>query len=580
MPHETALIATVAVGLGLAFVFGLLASRAGLPPLVGYLVAGIAAGPYTPGIVADAAIAAQLAEIGVILLMFGVGVHFSVADLLAVRRIAIPGAAVEITIISTIGALTARAWGWEWSAAIVLGLCLSVASTVVVLRGLEQQGLLDSTNGRIAVGWLVVEDLAMVLALVLLPALTAGPGGGAAGAVGTTLAKVGAFGVVMYFGGRRAVPWLLERVARTGSRELFTLSVLAIALGIAFGAAEMFGVSLALGAFLAGVVVSESDLSHQAAADALPLRDAFAVLFFVSVGMLFDPAILVRQPLYVLAVLAIVMLGKSVAAASIVLAFRYPFPVALAVAASLGQIGEFSFILAGLAVTLGVLPPEGLSLVLAGSLLSIALNPLLFNATHAVERWVRARPHVHDRIERLTDTGIYAADQLPRGHAILVGHGRVGGAIAHALALQGMQFIVLERDRVTVESLRRRGVTAFFGDASRPLILERARPAHARLLIVTAPDPYYARMIIENARRVNPSIDVVARTHSAGEQAFLENTGARAVLAEREVAFAIAHYALQSMGCSDDDADVAVQALRDNELYRTREIRARKPPAR
>jgi len=397
MEHETALIATVSAGLGLAFVFGFLAARVKLPPLVGYLLAGVAVGPFTPGYVADAGLARQLAEIGVILLMFGVGLHFSVSDLLAVRRIAIPGAIVQIAAATALGAAVMRLWGWAWSAGLVFGLCLSVASTVVLLRALEERNLLDSGDGRIAVGWLVVEDLAMVLTLVLLPALA--PAGGASPAPGgslpltlaLTLGKVAAFVAVMHFVGRRAVPWLLERVARIGSRELFTLGVLAIALGIAVGAASLFGVSFALGAFFAGVVISESDLSQRAASNALPLQDAFAVLFFVSVGMLFDPAVLLKSPLQVLLVVLIILVGKSVAAFGIVLAFGYPTRTALRISASLAQIGEFSFILVGLGISLSLLPGEAQSLVLAGAILSITLNPFVFNGVERLGGGTMAR---------------------------------------------------------------------------------------------------------------------------------------------------------------------------------------------
>jgi len=406
MSHETALITTVAAGFGMALLFGLAAARLRLPTLVGYLLAGVALGPFTPGFVADAELAPQLAEIGVILLMFGVGIHFSVRDLLAVRRIAVPGAVAQIAAATLLGAGVGRIWGWSWGAGLVFGLSLSVASTVVLLRALEERHASGSPEGRIAIGWLIVEDLAMVLALVLLPAvapsLAGGPGAmsahgssatpvGIASLLALTLAKVGAFVALMAFVGRRAVPWMLERVAATGSRELFTLAVLSVALGIAVGAAFLFGVSFALGAFLAGVVINESELSHEAATNALPLRDAFAVLFFVSVGMLFDPRILLSAPLQVLAVVGIVVLGKSLAALAIVLAFGHPARTALTIAASLGQIGEFSFILAALGVSLGLLPAEARSLVLAGALLSITLNPLLFGAIDSVDRWLLRR---------------------------------------------------------------------------------------------------------------------------------------------------------------------------------------------
>jgi len=401
VPHETVLIATICVSLAFAFLGGFLAVRLRLPPLVGYLLAGIAIGPFTPGFVADAQLAAELAEIGVMLLMFGVGMHFSLKDLLAVRTIALSGAVTQMATASALALAVTHLWGWPLGAGLVFGLALSVASTVVLLRALEAQGTLDSVDGRIAVGWLIVEDVVMVLTLVLLPALAGplggqitGPAHGAAGngvllTLGLTLAKVAAFVVLMLLIGPRILQWLLAAVVRTGSRELFTLAVVAVALGVAYGAAELFGVSFALGAFFAGVVINGSDHSHRAAADSQPLQDAFAVLFFVSVGMLVDPHILVRQPFQVLAVVAIIIFGKSLAAFLIVRAFRYPLRTGLTVAASLAQIGEFSFILAGLGLTLGLLAPEGQHLILVGSLLSITLNPLAFRATDAILVWRR-----------------------------------------------------------------------------------------------------------------------------------------------------------------------------------------------
>jgi CPA2 family monovalent cation:H+ antiporter-2 len=434
MPHETALIAILAAGFGLAFVLGLLAMRLRLPPLVGYLLAGIVIGPFTPGFVADAGLATQLAEIGVILLMFGVGLHFSIEDLFSVRRIAIPGAIAQIVAATALGALVAHWWGWSWGAGVVFGMSLSVASTVVLLRALEGRGILDTSDGRIAVGWLVVEDLATVLALVLLPAFASAlgvgasaelPTGGVAAELALTLIKVGAFLALMFFVGRRTVPWLLGSVARMGSRELFTLAVLAVALGIAVGAAALFGVSFALGAFFAGVVIAESDLSYQAAADALPLQDAFAVLFFVSVGMLFDPMVLVRQPLHVLAVIAIVMIGKSLAAFAIMIAFRKPVRTALLISASLAQIGEFSFILAGLGITLGLLPGDANSLILAGALLTITLNPLAFSAVGPIERWLQKRPRIMARLESAaTEAPVRIDDDKAPGlsnHVVIIG---------------------------------------------------------------------------------------------------------------------------------------------------------------
>ncbi len=564
MPHDTALITTIAAGIGLAFLLGLAATKVGLPPLVGYLVAGIAVGPYTPGLVADSSLAQQLAEIGVILLMFGVGIHFSIKDLLSVKRIAIPGAIVQIAAATALGTLVSYLWGWSWGSGIVFGLCLSVASTVVLLRALEDRGLLDSVDGRIAVGWLIVEDVVTVLVLVLLPAFA--PALGAEETAGTasnglifalaiTLGKLALFFGLIFVVGIRAVPWLLERVALTGSRELFTLAVLAVALGIAVGAAAVFGVSVALGAFFAGVVVSESDLSHEAAADALPLKDAFSVLFFVAVGMLFDPAILIEQPLQILAVLLIVMVGKSLAALGIVLFFRYPLHTALTISASLAQVGEFSFILAALAVTLGLLPVEGQGLIVAVAILSISLNPFAFSSARRLNKWVTARPALLARVEReaIVRTDLPTGSHPLQNHVIMVGHGRVGSIVASALAKQETPYVVVEADLAKVESLRSRGVSAFFGDASRGGVLDQANLADARMLIVTSPDPYKTRAIIEAAREKNPDIDTVVRTHGERERQYLErmNVGL-AVMGEQELANAMAGHAIRTL---DEPAD-------------------------
>ena len=420
MPHDVTLIATLAAGFVLAFVFGFIANKFRLPPLVGYLLAGVALGPHTPGVIADAGMASQLAEIGVILLMFGVGLHFSLEDLLAVRRIAVPGAIAQIVVATIAGAAMATFWGWSFGAGLLLGLSLSVASTVVLLRALEERSALATPNGRVAVGWLIVEDLAMVLVLVLLPALEGVLGkAGAAATDGTellvsmviTLLKVATFGAVTLIVGPRIMPWLLRQVARTGSRELFTLAVLALSLGIAFGAAKLFGVSFALGAFFAGVVLNESDLSHKAASNSLPLQDAFAVLFFVSVGMVFDPSIIVQEPLLLVGVLLLIMIGKSLIALTIVLVMGYPMSTALFVSASLAQIGEFSFILAGMGVASGLMPAAGLSLVLAGALLSITLNPLAFTAVDRLTAAIRKRPHWKRRLEELRGTQLARLQQ-------------------------------------------------------------------------------------------------------------------------------------------------------------------------
>ena len=580
MEHDISLIATISMGLVLAFIGGLIAQKLSLPPLVGYLLAGVALGPFTPGFVGDLHIAAQLAEIGVMLLMFGVGLHFSINDLLSVRGIAVPGAIAQIAVATASGVLLAHFWGWGIGAGLVFGLALSVASTVVLLRALERRNALDSINGQIAVGWLIVEDLAMVLALVLLPAL-AGTLGGEATARGVashlsgdnvaltlllTLGKVAAFAALVFVVGTRAVPWLLQLVARTGSRELFTLAVLATALGIAYGSAELFGVSFALGAFFAGVVLSESDFSHKAAADSLPLQDAFAVLFFVSVGMLFDPSILVREPLAVLAVVLLIVFGKSLAAFAIVLLRGYPVGTALTVSASLAQIGEFSFILAGLGVTLGLLPPEGRDLILAGAILSITLNPLVFATVDPVEAWIRARPRLLAFLER--PSGFEMLPEKAKGaglknHAIIIGYGRVGSAIGDVLKAQNLDFVVIDEDRRRVEDLRKRGINTVYGDATAAGVLEAAGIATAKLLILAIPPSYQKRQILELARAANPGIDTAVRTHRASELAYLKEQGIGiAIMGTREVALGLLSYALASLGLSPDKAEAVVQEAR------------------
>jgi CPA2 family monovalent cation:H+ antiporter-2 len=571
--HETSLIALLAIGFVLALLLGLLANMVRISPIVGYLLAGIAVGPFTPGFVGDAGLASQLAEIGVILLMFGVGLHFSIKDLLAVRHIALPGAVAQIITATAIGYGLAYFLGWSTGAGLVFGLSLSVASTVVLLRALEERNALQSSEGKMAVGWLIVEDLAMVLALVLLPALAPSMGGdpSAIHAPGTpsstwlailvTLGKVVLFVVLALVVGTRVVPWLLMRVTRTGTRELFTLCVLAIALGIAYGSSAAFDVSFALGAFFAGVILSESELSHQAGNDSLPLKDAFAVLFFVSVGMLFDPTVLLREPLEVLAVLAIIMFGKSIAAFVIVLAFRHPVRTALTVSASLAQIGEFSFILAGLGAALGLLPPEGRDLILAGALLSIALNPLTFAGIDPLNRWLEARPRLLRLLERrgAEKHRTAAASTVGlRDHAILVGYGRVGGAIGEGLRAQQLPFAVIERDHLMLASAQAAGVPTIVGDAATPGVLEAAGIAQARLAVVATPDSFQARRIVELARQLKPGIDLVVRTHSASEMQKLEALGAgRVVFSERELAFGMLEYALRSLGVPAERARAA-----------------------
>ena len=579
MPHDISIIATITMGLVLAFFGGLAAHRLRLPPLVGYLLAGVALGPFTPGFVGDANLASQLAEIGVILLMFGVGLHFSISDLLAVRAIALPGAIAQIAVATGSGVALARMWGWGIGAGLVLGLALSVASTVVLLRALEQRNALDTVNGRIAVGWLIVEDLVMVLALVLLPALAGALGGDGRGvaaqiaggslamALTLTIGKVAVFVALVFLVGTRLVPWLLRIVARTGSRELFTLSVLAIALGIAYGSAELFGVSFALGAFFAGVVLSESDFSHQAAADSLPLQDAFAVLFFVSVGMLFDPGILLRQPLAVLSVVLLIVFGKSIAAFAIVLLCGYPVTTALTVSASLAQIGEFSFILAGLGVALGLLPSEGRDLILAGAILSITLNPLVFAILDPVTAWLRARPRWTAWLERCGDRMATLPEKVGgtgwRDHAIIVGYGRVGEIIGDGLKAQGFHFVVVDEDRRRVEKLRKEGLTVVYGDATAAGVLEAAGIARAKLLILAIPQGFQKRRIIELARAANPAIETAVRTHRASEVAYLKDQGVgMAIMGTREVAFGLLRYTLSRFGLSDERVQAIEQTAR------------------
>jgi K+:H+ antiporter len=579
MPYANSLLVTVVLGLALAACGGFLARKMRMPPLVGYLVAGVAIGPFTPGFIADANLASQLAEIGVILLMFGVGLHFSIKDLLAVRHIAVPGALTQVTVATAVGVGVALSWGWGPTAGLVLGLTLSCASTVVLLRALEERNALDSVNGHIAVGWLVVEDLVMVLALVLLPAMSGPLGADAHGlaarlagdsialALALTVGKLAIFIALVFLVGTRVVPWTLEHVARTGSRELFTLAVLALALGIAYGSAELFGVSFALGAFFAGVVLSESDFSHQAAADSLPLKDAFAVLFFVSVGMLFDPTIVVRDPLAVVAVVLVIVFGKSLAAFAIVLIFGYPVTTALIISASLAQIGEFSFILAGLGVVFGVFPSEGRALVIAGALLSIILNPLAFAAVDPLANWLRGRPWLLSWLERpqnrLATNPRFGTGEGPQGHAIIVGYGRVGGQIGEALRALELQFVVIEENRRRVEELRKRGMAVVYGDATAARVLDAAGVNHARLLIIAAPRGFQTQRILDIARQANPGIDTAVRAHSIAELGLLkrQNVGI-AIMGERELALGLADYAFRSLGLSEERAYSVVRTMR------------------
>ena len=571
MEHNIPLITTLAAGFSMALVFGFLAERIKVPALVGYLLAGILIGPGTPGFVADVSLAAQLSEIGVMLLMFGVGLHFSLKDLLEVKRIAVPGAVVQMSLATLLGMGVASWWGWSWGAGLIFGLSLSCASTVVLLKALEARGVLDSMNGRIAVGWLVVEDLATVLVLVLLPPLAGVLGGSVTESasteslwltIGKTLFQVAAFIAIMLVAGRRVLPWLLWQISRTGSRELFTLSVIVAAIGIAYGAAQLFSVSFALGAFFAGMVMRESKFSHRAAEESLPLRDAFSVLFFVSVGMLFEPAILLEQPVHVLGVVAIIIFGKSIAALGLVLAFRYPLNTALTVSASLAQIGEFSFILAGLGLSLGLLPDEGMSLVLAGALISIALNPLLFAAIEPLRRWILQRSELARELEQRTDP--YA--ELPmsterrylQGQVVLVGYGWVGQRLAAAMQSGGIAYVVVEQNRERVEDLRQQGIAAVFGNAADPLVLVQAHVAEAAMLVVTTPDPLEMRQMVETARTLNPGIEILLRTHSEQESELLRQDGIDQVFfGEEELAKGMSGHVLARLGAQGGEQSAA-----------------------
>ncbi|KKC27730.1 YbaL family putative K(+) efflux transporter [Sphingomonas sp. SRS2] len=526
MPHHTPLIATIVAALVVAFFMGALAHRLRISPIAGYLVAGVIVGPFTPGIVAHSGLANELAEIGVILLMFGVGLHFSLRDLLAVKRIAVPGALVQIAVATLLGMAMAWSMGWNILAGFVFGLALSVASTVVLLRALQSRDLVDSERGRIAVGWLIVEDLAMVLALVLLPALDHAfneAASGGAGEIMTALAgtglKVAGFVAVMLIVGRRVIPWALHWVVHTGSRELFRLAVLAIALGVAFGAAAVFDVSFALGAFFAGMILGETPLSRRATEETLPLRDAFAVLFFVSVGMLFDPQVLVEQPLPLLGVVLIIIVGKSVAAFAIVRAFRYSRETALTVAASLAQIGEFSFILASLGTGLGVLPSEGRDLILAGAIISIFLNPFIFS-------WVTPKRGKKESVAGPVPAKPEETEPAPmKGHVVLVGFGRVGSRINESLRAAGRWVVLIEDDPERARNAAGQGIEVVQGNAVDDDVLEAAGLPSAAAMIIAIPEGFEAGAVLERARRFNPELRVIARAHSDAEAEHLQKLG-------------------------------------------------------
>ncbi len=546
MPHGTPLISLLTIGLGLAFVFGMIATRLKLSPLVGYLIAGVVIGPFTPGFVGDANLATELAEIGVILLMFGVGLHFSLDDLLSVKAIAIPGALAQILVATLLGVGMGYLMGWPLEGGIVFGLALSVASTVVLLRALQERHVVQTERGRIAVGWLIVEDIAMVLALVLLPTWAdlrdqvAASGGSftwdQAGQVGlailTTLGKVGAFMLVMLLFGKRLIPWILHRVVHLGSRELFRLAVLAIALGVALGASELFGVSFALGAFFAGMIMGESELSHQAANETLPLRDAFAVLFFVAMGMLFDPMTLITGPWPLLGALAIVVVGKSLAAVGIMRMFRQPADSTMLISASLAQIGEFSFILAGVGVTLGLLPEAARDLIIGAAILSIVLNPLAFVIA---DRFVPKPAPPPPEPESVTADAPAAVQR-----AIIVGFGRVGSRIGRQLDLKKIDYAVVEEREEVIERLLEQNIQTIIGNAASVDVLRAAAVERADLIYITVPDGFEAGRIAELARQQNPGIRILARSHSDAEADHLAGRGADVIISgEEEIALAM-----------------------------------------
>ena len=562
MPHDVDLIILLAVGFGMALIFGYIAARLRLPPLIGYLVAGIIISPNTPGVVGDIQLANQLAELGVMFLMFGVGMHFSLKDLLQVRRIALPGAILQIAVATLLGIAVSMFWGWSFGAALIFGLSLSCASTVVLLKALGDRGLLDSVNGKIAVGWLLVEDLVMVLALVLLPATAVLLGGQALPdtdtsqsiwiTIGITLLKVTGFIAFMLIIGKRLVPMIMQFVARLGSRELFTLTVVAAAVSIAYGSYAVFGVSMALGAFFAGMVVKESDFSHRAEEETLPLREIFSILFFVSVGMLFDPSILVEEPLRILAVVAIIMVGKTLAAMALVLFFRYPINTALTVGASLAQIGEFSFILATLGLSLGLLTPDAQNLILAGALFSITLNSFVFSAIEPVQRWIRERSHLARMLERSGDPLAMLPDEVDqaylRDQVVIIGYGGVGRRISENLMQQNIKVVIAEENREIVEKLRAQGIAAVSGEATEPNVLIQAHIQHARLLVISPMDILDIHRIVDISKQLNPEIQVLICAESKEEAVVIreENIG-EVFYAKEEMSKNMSHHILSQI---------------------------------
>ena len=576
--HDVGLLLTLTLGLTAALILGFITHRLGLSPILGYLLAGVVVGPYTPGPVADAKVAEQFAEIGVILLMFGVGLHFSVKDLLAVKSIAIPGAVGQSLVATGLGTAVAWSLGWGIGSGVVLGIAISVASTVVLMRGLEEHSGLQTPESRIAVGWLIVEDIFTVLVLVLLPVLVSSLQAGTAGtqglllSIGVAALKLGLLAVIVLYAGGKIIPWVLTRVARTRSRELFTLTVLAVALAIATGSAHFFGASMALGAFLAGMVVGQSKESHQAAADALPMRDAFAVLFFVSVGMLFDPRFLLQRPVLVLSIMGIILIAKPLVALVIVVVLGYSMRTALTVAVGLAQIGEFSFILADQANKLGVLPREGASVLIASALLSISLNPLLFRSVRPLEKWLRRRPKLWKALNAPAerrgralneDTIDTQARAREAARAIVVGYGPVGQTVTRILQEFGIHPIIIDLNIDTITRLKGQGMSALYGDASKAEILKHAGIDKAKHLILTLPDLEARTPVILEARHLNADLNIIVRARYLTEKKVLGELGVTAVsYEEAEAAVGLSELLLRAEGAAQTKIDEEAGRIR------------------
>ena len=558
MPHNLDLILTLTGGLTAALILGLITQKLKLSPIVGYLLAGVIVGPFTPGFVANHEIASQSAEIGVVLLMFGVGLHFHLKDLLAVRNVAIPGAIVQISVATMLGAAGAKFFGWSWSAGLVFGVAISVASTVVLTRVLADNRALHTPTGHIAIGWLIVEDLFTIVVLVLLPAIFGGtpgsqPHGNVWGTLGIAVLKLGGLIVFTFTIGRKIIPLLLGYVARTGSRELFTLSVLVLALGIAVGATKFFGASMALGAFLAGMIVGQSDFSARAASDALPMRDAFAVLFFVSVGMLFDPAAIRGGWPLMLVTLGIILVGKPLAALLVVLALKRPLRTALTIAVALAQIGEFSFILATLAMSLKILPAEVMNALVVGSILSITINPILYQRIEPMVRWLESRKLL--RPVPVTESSNPFQKDSARDHVVVIGYGPVGRTVSRILTDNGIQTVVIEMNIDTVQKLTSEGKQAIYGDAAQSEILSNAQLEAAAGLIISS-STAEAASIIKAARELNPKLRILTRASYLLESEALRKAGANAIFSsEGEVALSMADFLMEQLGATDEQID-------------------------